>query len=105
MRDDAATGLALATRAVDIARVAYPQPNADTAFAMGIQAGALINSKRFVDAGEVLTRAEAELARLDAPPEYIVQGIGYVRQGLCKRPRTPAVPSCAGIEPTEPALP
>ena len=105
MRGDAPTGLALATRAVDISRKAYPQPHADTVFAMGIQAGALINNKRFLEAGEAITRAEAELARLDAPPEYIVQGLGYVRQGLCKRPRTPAVPSCAGIEPTEPALP
>lgn len=105
MRGDAATGLALATRAVDISRVAYPQPHADTVFAMGIQAGALINSKRFIDAGETLTQAEAQLARLDSPPEHIVQGLGYVRQGLCKRPRAPPVPSCAGIEPTEPALP
>jgi len=72
---------------------------------MGIQAGALINNKRFVEAGETLSRAETELAKLDAPPDYIVQGIGYVRTGLCKRPRAPAVPSCAGIEPTEPALP
>lgn len=105
MRDDAETGLRLATRAVEVATQAYPQPNADTVFAMGIQAGALINNKRFVDAGEVLSRAEADLAKLEAPPEYIVEGLGYVRQGLCKRPRDPPVPSCAGIVPTEPALP
>ncbi|MCX7034766.1 MAG: serine/threonine-protein kinase [Arenimonas sp.] len=105
MRGDAEVGLALATRAVAISRTAFPQPHADTVFALGIQAGALINNKRFLDAGEAISLAEADLARLDAPPEYIVQGIGYVRQGLCKRPRTPPVPSCAGIEPTEPALP
>ncbi len=105
MRDEAEYGLELATRAVEVATQAWPQPNADTVFAMGIQAGALINNKRFVDAGEVLTHAEAELAKLDDAPDYITQGIGYVRQGLCKRPRNPPVPSCAGIEPTEPALP
>ncbi len=104
-RGEAERGLALSTRAMEIALAAYPQPNADTVFAMGIRAGALINNKRFLEAGEQISRAEVDLAKLDAPPDYIVQGIGYIRQGLCKRPRTPAVPSCAGIEPTEPALP
>jgi tetratricopeptide (TPR) repeat protein len=105
MRGEADTGLQLATRAVAVATQAWPQPNADTVFAMGIQAGALINSKRFLEAGEVVSRAEADLARLADAPDYIVEGIGYVRQGLCKRPRDPPVPSCAGIAPTEPALP
>ena len=105
MRGEADQGLQLATRAVDVATKAWPQPSADTVFAMGIQAGALINNRRFLEAGEVVTRAEADLARLPDAPDYIVQGLGYVRDGLCKRPRDPPVPSCAGIVPTEPPLP
>lgn len=105
MRGEADYGLQLATRAVEVATTAWPQPNADTVFARGIQAGALINNRRFVDAGEAISRAEADLAALEDAPDYIVEGIGYVRQSLCKRPRTPAVPSCAGIAPTEPPLP
>ena len=105
MRGDAAAGLALSTEAVEVAGRAYPQPNEYTVFAQLIQAGALINSKRFLDAGEALVQAESDLATLDAAPDYVLQGAKYTRQGLCKRPRTPPVPSCAGIESTEPALP
>ena len=95
----------LSTEAVGVAGRAYPEANEYTVFARLIQAGALINSKRFLEAGDALVLAEAELATLDAPPDYVVQGAKYTREGLCKRPRSPAVPSCAGIEPTEPALP
>lgn len=105
MRGDPAAGLALSTEAVGVAGRAYPEANEHTVFARLIQAGALINSKRFLEAGDALVLAEAELATLDAPPDYVVQGAKYTRDGLCKRPRSPAVPSCAGIEPTEPALP
>ena len=105
LRGDAAAGLALATEAVEVAGRAYPGTNEYTVFARLIQAGALINSKRFLDAGEALVQAESDLATLDPAPDYVLQGAKYTRQGLCKRPRAPPVPSCAGIEPTEPALP
>lgn len=104
-RDDAAAGLALATEAVGVAGRAYPQANEYTVFSLLIQSAALINSKRFLEAGQVLSQAETDLATLVSPPDYVVQGAKYTREGLCKRPRTPAVPSCAGIEPTEPAMP
>ncbi|HEU0152901.1 MAG TPA: serine/threonine-protein kinase [Arenimonas sp.] len=105
MRGDAEDGLALATEAVGVAGRAYPEANEYTVFAKLIRAGALINSKRFLEAGETLVLAETELAGLAEPPDYVVQGARYTRDGLCRRPRSPPVPSCAGITPTEPALP
>ena len=74
-------------------------------FAALVHAAALINSERYVEAGDVLAHAEAGLAALSPPPEDLLATAPALLHALCKRPRTPAVPRCAGIEPTEPALP
>ena len=97
-------GLALAARGEEMAVRIYPQPHRTRVFAIAMHAAALINSRRFVDAGEATTRAEAALAEMAEPPEDLAAFVPSLRHELCKRPRDPAVPSCAGIEPTEPPL-
>ncbi|MBP6627354.1 MAG: tetratricopeptide repeat protein, partial [Arenimonas sp.] len=105
MRGETDYALEQAIKAVAVAERAYAEPSVDRVYALVMHAGALINAKQFLQSGEVLMRAEAEAATLQAPPDYLTEGLSYTRRELCKRPRTPAVPSCAGIVPTEPALP
>jgi hypothetical protein len=98
-------GLALAARAEAMALRVFPQPDRARVFASLVHAGALINAADYVAAGEAITRAEQDLAALADKPEDLVATVPAVRHALCRRPRSPPVPSCAGIEPTEPALP
>ena len=92
-------------RRVRIAREAYTAPHRVPVFAAAMHAAALINSGRYVEAGDVVVHAEAGLAALSPAPEDLAATVPALVHALCRRPRTPAVPRCAGIEPTEPALP
>jgi serine/threonine-protein kinase len=98
-------GLAEAARADAMARRVFTEPHRTTLFAKFTHTAALLNSGRFVEAGELALAAEAELAALPEPPDDLVQMVPVLRANICKRPRDPPVPACAGIEPTEPALP
>ncbi|HEY9145284.1 MAG TPA: tetratricopeptide repeat protein, partial [Thiobacillus sp.] len=95
--------LAIAAEAEAMGRRVYPGPHQATVMAMNVQGIALVNSKQFLAAGEVISRAEAALSELSDPPAFVGETVRGLRAALCKRPRTPPVPSCAGIEPTEPA--
>jgi len=97
--------LAQSAKAVAMADRLDGKPNRDATMARTVWSGALLMSKDFVGAGEVISRAERDLAAMSAPDEDLVANVDYIRTNLCKRPRRPRVPSCAGITPTEPALP
>lgn len=94
-----------AAKAVAMADRLDPTPNHNAVKARSVWAGALLTTKKFLASGEVVTRAEKDLAAMKSPADFLVARVEHVRAELCKRPRTPAVPSCAGIRPTEPALP
>lgn len=98
-------GLRYAARADAMARRVYAAPDRNAVFAAAMHAAALINSGRFVEAGEVVAHAEAGLAALPVPAEDLQALLPNLVHALCKRPRDPAVARCAGIAPTEPALP
>lgn len=102
-RGDLEQSLAIATEAEAMGRRVYPWPHQATVMAMNVQGIVLVNSKQFLAAGEVISRAEAALKELSDPPAYVAETVRGLRAALCKRPRTPSVPSCAGIEPTETA--
>jgi serine/threonine-protein kinase len=95
--------LALSGEAIAMARRVYPGPHPHTVMALNVQGIALLNSGQFLAAGEIIVQAETALAALVDPPAHVGDTVVGLRQALCKRPRTPPVPSCAGIEPTEPA--
>ncbi|WP_290890962.1 serine/threonine-protein kinase [Arenimonas sp.] len=96
--------------AESLARDAAAMADRLGAVEMGIMArvalaGTMIQTRDFTAAGEHAAQARERLASLPAPEAYLVANVDKVISELCKRPRTPAVAACAGIEPTEPALP
>jgi hypothetical protein len=95
---------AQAAKAAAMADRLHPQPAPGQVAAHAIDAAAKLMSADFAAAGIAITRAESLLAALPGDAE-LQATVDYVHGELCKRPRTPAVPACAGIEPTEPALP
>lgn len=100
-----AYGAEQAAKAVAMADRLEPAPNYNAVKARSVWAHALLLTKDYPAAGEVISRAEKELAAMDAPPDYLVARVVRVRTELCKQARPPAVSSCAGIPPTEPARP
>jgi len=104
-RKDLELALELGAMAEAMSQRVHPAPHPNSVMAMSVHSIALINSRQFLAAGDVVSRAEAMLADLTDPPDYVRDNVVGIRHGLCMRPRTPPVPSCAGIEPTEPALP
>ncbi|MEO7251337.1 MAG: serine/threonine-protein kinase, partial [Arenimonas sp.] len=97
--------VAQSSRAVAMADRLDPAPNRNAIMARTVWSGALLMSKNVLGSGDVISQAEKDLAGLKAPDEDMVAVVEYIRTELCKRPRTPAVPSCAGIASSEPAQP
>ncbi len=98
-------GVEQAAKAVAMADRLESAPNYNAVKARSVWAHALLLNKDYSAAGDVISRAEKDLAAMDAPPDYLVARVVRVRTDLCQRPRTPAVSSCAGIPTTEPAFP
>ncbi|MFY2762783.1 protein kinase domain-containing protein [Arenimonas sp. MALMAid1274] len=83
----------------------YPEPTGNQIMAVSTLGGARLMSGDPQGAGQALQQGVALLGKMRQPEEYLAQNLQKLLDELCKRPHEPAVEACAGITPTEPALP
>jgi len=97
--DDSGYALSLAKRAADIADGLYPEPEPLGIYAHLVYAGALIKSKDYPVAAEVLGRAEIEVAALPAEMKNLRTMAATLREELCGDAGPVALPGCTSRTP------